>query len=44
MEEAYKQVIKDDISNPDTGEVLGQAIYVKTDIVTSDNIDEYYPE
>jgi len=43
LEEAYQQVIKDTITNPETKEVLSPAIYVKTEIITADNFKEFFP-
>jgi len=42
--EAIKQVVPDVLNNPETGEYICQTIYVQTEILTSQNIDDYYPE
>jgi hypothetical protein len=31
------------MNNPETKEYLSQAIYVKTEVITAENIDQYFP-
>jgi len=44
LDEAYKKFVKDTMDNPETKEYLSQAIYVKTEVITAENIDQYFPE
>ena len=43
LDEAYKAAIKDDIKDPATGDVFGQAIYVKTELITPENAGKFFP-
>ncbi|MCL5073201.1 MAG: sugar ABC transporter substrate-binding protein [Actinobacteria bacterium] len=43
LEDAYKKFVSDTMSNPETKEYLSQAIYVKTEVITADNINQFFP-
>ncbi len=44
VEDAIKQVVTDVMNSPTTGEYISQTIYINTEVVTIDNIEQYFPD